>query len=609
MRKSLLIACASLLMFSVQAQQEVPTSVVIKSAIPGQPDAVMTVVKETRPVQSMFLKQGKHNSKKMNNVLEPTGASVAANGCDTVTNINPLTDTVLTTWNFGTLGFLGGTFSFTNKQPKWAEYFINTSPSTWIQNVEMTFTNAGYSNPSNTFKVTLWDNNGTAGAPGTVWASYNVPYKTISDWIINFNGAVRVTISFNSPVSINGNPTFFVGTECDTLTPDTLATAWTQNLFNMPGRSNSLWTNVTNNWTEVRNIFTEQSSGNPLWVNGFTRVGVTQFPISASPTPLTDTICANTAVNYTSNNTTNVVSYQWTFNGGSPTTSTSANPSPSYNVPGVYWYQYRAYNQCGMYNSHLGQITVLTLPTINATTSADTLCIGQTASLNATGGVSYTWAGGSINGNTGASQAAVISGTTTFVVTGTGSNTCTNQDSVTVVVPGLVTANAISNPATNVCINTPVTFGSSGSTNANAFLWYIPGSSVPTSTQSSPQATYSTPGPKTISLVASNMCYSDSTAIQLTVDTCWPAGIEDGRTYNLSASTDGYGLYVVANGFNGQQVDLQMIDMQGRAILESQVALSEGRQYIGFIGKPATGVYLIRIVSDDRQWTFKSFIK
>ncbi|MCS6935126.1 MAG: PKD domain-containing protein [Chitinophagales bacterium] len=63
--------------------------------------------------------------------------------------------------------------------------------------------------------------------------------------------------------------------------------------------------------------------------------GTTTAPtasFTASPT----NVCPGGTVQFTSTSTGNITSYSWTFNGGTPATSTAANPTVTYNTPGTY---------------------------------------------------------------------------------------------------------------------------------------------------------------------------------------------------------------------------------------------------------------------------------
>ncbi len=102
--------------------------------------------------------------------------------------------------------------------------------------------------------------------------------------------------------------------------------------------------------------------------------------------------------------------------------------------------------------------TVNTLPTVTASTSAASICNGAATTLTGGGATSYTWNNGATNG-----VAITPSNTTTYKVTGTDANGCSNQDSVLVTVNALPNVSAAaSTPA--VCAGGTLTLTGSGAT-------------------------------------------------------------------------------------------------------------------------------------------------
>ncbi|MBN2668792.1 MAG: gliding motility-associated C-terminal domain-containing protein [Bacteroidales bacterium] len=116
--------------------------------------------------------------------------------------------------------------------------------------------------------------------------------------------------------------------------------------------------------------------------------------------------------------------------------------------------------------------TIVT-PTVNAGAGDPTICVGQTLSLNETGGSSTSWSWTGPNGFTSTNQNPNISSATTaatgnYTVVGTIDATgCFASDiqSVTVSALPVVTANANSNP---VCLGSTVTLTGGG---ANSYAW------------------------------------------------------------------------------------------------------------------------------------------
>jgi gliding motility-associated-like protein len=106
-------------------------------------------------------------------------------------------------------------------------------------------------------------------------------------------------------------------------------------------------------------------------------------------------------------------------------------------------------------------VFVNTLPTADAGNN-QAICAGQSATLTATGGVSFVWDNGL---GSGASKIVSPATTTTYTVTATGSNGCTDTDQVTVQVNSLPTAQA-GNDVT-ICNGASITLNATGGVSYN----------------------------------------------------------------------------------------------------------------------------------------------
>lgn len=164
---------------------------------------------------------------------------------------------------------------------------------------------------------------------------------------------------------------------------------------------------------------------------------------------------------YTSGGGT-ISSYSWTFPGGTPATSTLANPTGiSYTSPGTYTVTVTVTNECGTATANK-IFTINPLPAVNAGSDAS-ICAGQSTPIGsaAVAGNSYSWV--SIPAGYSSSQAnptVTPSATTTYIVTATNSFGCINKDTAVVTVNPLPVVTA--GTAQTVCINTPP-FNLSGS--------------------------------------------------------------------------------------------------------------------------------------------------
>lgn len=143
----------------------------------------------------------------------------------------------------------------------------------------------------------------------------------------------------------------------------------------------------------------------------------------------------------------------YTWNTGNTTGSFTVAPvsNTTYSVVG------RAANGCT--NTAISTVTVNPVPNI-LVSGTNTLCIGQSTTLTATGGTSYTWTPGGI-----VSPSIAVSPTTTTVynVVGTNAVGCTKTATIQVVVNGLPT---VSSSSTTICR------GSSGSITASGASTY-----------------------------------------------------------------------------------------------------------------------------------------
>ena len=192
---------------------------------------------------------------------------------------------------------------------------------------------------------------------------------------------------------------------------------------------------------------------------------VTLSPISNSCGPASIVPLA-TVVNCGSNTLT----YSWTFGGGTPATSTLANPgSISFSSVGTHNISLSVTNECGTVSSN-ASFNINPQPIANACPNVS-ICLGQSTTLSSSGsggtpGYTYSWS--SIpTGFTSSLQNPVVSPTitTTYFLSVTDANSCiaTNQVVITV------------NPLPNVTVNSPtictgqsITLTANG---ANTYIW------------------------------------------------------------------------------------------------------------------------------------------
>ncbi|MBK7968083.1 MAG: PKD domain-containing protein [Bacteroidetes bacterium] len=145
----------------------------------------------------------------------------------------------------------------------------------------------------------------------------------------------------------------------------------------------------------------------------------------------------------------------WFWDFGNGTTSTLQNPSAVYNNSGTYNVSLIVTSSNGCNDTISQPVLINPLPVADAG-SPQILCRGTSATLNATGGVSYLWSNGSATQST--SVTPVVN--STYQVTVTDVNGCTSTDSVRVYINNL--PNVFAGPDKTICAGTPVTLNVTG---------------------------------------------------------------------------------------------------------------------------------------------------
>ena len=174
----------------------------------------------------------------------------------------------------------------------------------------------------------------------------------------------------------------------------------------------------------------------------------------------TSTICKGDSVQY-SDTSLYATSQMWTFQNGSPASSTAQNPLVLYNTAGTHSIKLVVTNVNGK-DSITKHITVNSLPSVTATASSNSVCAGNSVVLNSGGAQTYSWNGGESNGNPFTPSASQ-----SYTVTGTDLNGCTNTASIYINVKPLPFVTAIANP-NPVCAGNSVILNGGG---AQTYSW------------------------------------------------------------------------------------------------------------------------------------------
>jgi hypothetical protein len=145
--------------------------------------------------------------------------------------------------------------------------------------------------------------------------------------------------------------------------------------------------------------------------------------VSVSPSPtiyvVTDksSVCSGSSANLTG---LGGVTYTWSNGALTNGTTVSPTANTSYTVLGS--------NALGCTSQAVQMINVNSLPTVGANTSSSDICVSEVANLTATGALTYQWISSSSSiVYQGASISVSPNTTTTFTLTGTDANGCSNS--------------------------------------------------------------------------------------------------------------------------------------------------------------------------------------
>lgn len=436
-----------------------------------------------------------------------------------------------------TEGFTSTTFPPTN----WNIINLDLGDTSWMRNTtvgiaptagnSMWFDNYEYSDLGNTDEMRTPKLNlqGFSSANLTfdvAYAAYDASYVDGLEVLISSDCGVTFTSVYSktgSTVALGNLPTAPATTALFVPT----AAQWRNESIDLASYLGQ--TNVT---IAFRNI---AGFGNSLYIDNINISGVA-IPVaptaSFTSSPATP-VCTGQTVSYTSTSTGTPTSYSWSFPGGTPATSTLANPTVTYASAGTYNVSLTATNGAGSNTSNqTSYITVGASPATPGTISGTAAVCANTAGLTfsiatVAGASSYTWtvpAGATIVSGQGTTSITVNMGSTAGNVSVTATNTCgtSSASSFAVAINPTPAAPASISGTASVC---------SGSTGNAYSIGSVPGATNYTWTVPAGASIVSGQGTTGISVTAG------STAGNITVTASNTCGTSSATTFALAIST------------------------------------------------------------------------
>ena len=243
---------------------------------------------------------------------------------------------------------------------------------------------------------------------------------------------------------------------------------------------------------------------------------------SAGFNPSATVGCAPFNVQFTNTSSNNATTFSWTFEGGTPATSSDQNPSAS-------WSQAGTYNVTLIAGNSAGNDTIVKTVTVNAAPAAgftiQTAGFGVVLSNTSTGANSYLWDFGDGSTSNEANPSHDYPGPGSYTITLKATNACgTTEFSQTIEIVGSAPLAAFTSNWGEGCAPLTVQFTDQSAGDPTAWQWTFEGGSPSMSNQQNPSVTFPAPGTFTVTLTASNAFGSNSTSSEIVVNSLPVAG-------------------------------------------------------------------------------------
>ena len=218
--------------------------------------------------------------------------------------------------------------------------------------------------------------------------------------------------------------------------------------------------------------------------------------------------CIPLTVQFESTTVGQVENYTWTFEGGTPSTSTEANPIVVYNNPGIFSVSLEVSNASGTdFISQNQIIEALPIPIPSFTTSSEGLTLSiANSSLYAD---TYFWEFGDGNTSTEENPVHTYQADGNYTVSLTVENNCASfsvNQNITIISAPTASFNAEPNQG---CAPLMVQYASTSNGQIDSYEWTFEGGTPASSTEPNPIVMYNEPGLYSTSLEVSNSVGSD----------------------------------------------------------------------------------------------------
>ena len=496
-------------------------------------------------------------------------------------------------------GWVNGVNQYNDKQK--AMFFDASSQTgTILQNVLIAFGRASSGTPSKIVPVNIYD--GSSGTPG---ALLGTSYTTMAQIISDKSNNVYTQINFvNTPVTLPSSKKFFVSVDLSNLSwsaspKDTLSILSNANGQTVP---TAIWDQKSTNLWQQYNTAGSYALNASLYMHPY----LTNQPTVATFTQTAMSICQGQYITYNPTGSTTQNGMAWSIQGASSIGTNTLQPQVLYNTPGTFTTQLIVNGGgCALQDTAKSIITVNAKPVISISSASTTICNGNSLALNGSGALSYTWSPSTFLNST--SSATVITTPTaniTYNLSGSGSNGCVSNSSIQLQIESQPIVSVTSTNSL-ICSGQSISFDASLSSGVNTYSWSAVGASPATSNLISPTFTYNSSGTYTVSLMASNNCFTNNAYTKLVSVGCTDISSSTINhfyvTYNSSANS-----ILLHNNIVNFPTKITLYDLLGKTILNDLIPESSKEFFLP--SNINTGIYFIQISNNISDHTSKVFI-